>query len=154
MRDFNEADRAKKKTRIQISENPGNLSREMLLRLENAVKASARDNHLPCGTTHRIARDLNVPKITVGEMADRLGIRITNCQIGCFTVDKSKHGGLDDSNTDENIASVLDALNRDNKLDCAHVFEVAAERKLTPMAVAEVANSRRLRITHCQLGCF
>ena len=40
MRSFGEADRKKKKARIQLQENPGQLSNEVLSQLENTVKAS------------------------------------------------------------------------------------------------------------------
>lgn len=154
MRNFNEADKEKKQARIQIKENPGNLSKEMLSHLEDKVKASSRDGQLPCGTASRIAQDANVPKISVGELVDRLDIRITNCQIGCFKVEKNLHENLDKKKPDDNIIAVLDTLNKNNELTCATVFEVAAKLKLTPMAVADVANSHDLRIRHCQLGCF
>lgn len=154
MRDFNDADKEKKQARIQIKENPGNLSKELLLQLEDRVKVLARDGHLPCGTASKISRDANVPKIAVGELTDRLGIRITNCQIGCFKVDKNVHNKLDYTKTDGEVIFMLDTLNKNNELTCANVFEVAAKLKLTPMEVADVANSHDLKIRHCQLGCF
>ncbi len=84
MRSFGEADRKKKKTRIQIQENPGNLSNAVLSQLEDTVKASLNDGYLPCAVAFKIAKEAQVPKIAVGEMTDRLGIRVTYCQIGCF----------------------------------------------------------------------
>jgi hypothetical protein len=154
MRDFNESDKKKKQGRIQITENPTNLSKETIFQLEDEIKNSSRDGHLPCGTAHRIAQDANVPKIAVGALSDKLGVRITNCQIGCFKVDKNLHVNLDKTKRDDNILAMLDTLNKTNKLDCAGVFEIAGELKLVPMAIADVANSHDLRIRHCQLGCF
>ena len=154
MRDLNETDKRKKQTRIQIADNPANLSKENLIQLEGKIKESSRDGHLPCGAAHRIAQDAKVPKIAIGELSDQLGIRITNCQIGCFKVDKNLHDNLDKTNRNDNILAMLEILNKTNKLDCAKVFEIADKLKLTPMAVADVANSHDLRIRHCQLGCF
>ena len=89
MRDFNEADRKKKDTRIRIQGNPSNLSKEALSHLEESVKASLLDGYLPCPAAWKIAKEINVPKIAVGEVTDRLGKRITNCQIGCFKIEKT-----------------------------------------------------------------
>jgi hypothetical protein len=154
MRDFNETDKKKKQSRIQIAENPANLSKEKIFQLEVKIKESSRAGHLTCGSAHRIAKDANVPKIAVGTLSDKLGIRITNCQIGCFKVDKNSHDNLDKIKTDDNILAMLDILNKTNKLDCAKVFEIASKAKFTPMAVADMANSHNWRIRHCQLGCF
>jgi len=91
MRDFNEADRKKKNTRIRIQKNPGNLSKEVLSRLEDMVIASLKDGYLPCPVAWKVAKEANVPKVTIGEITDRLGIRITNCQIGCFKIEKTPY---------------------------------------------------------------
>ncbi|GAI11094.1 unnamed protein product, partial [marine sediment metagenome] len=75
MRDFNETDKKKKKARIQIPENPANLSKEKLLQLEDKVKASLKDGYLSCPIAWKIAKEADVPKIAVGEITDRLSIR-------------------------------------------------------------------------------
>ena len=154
MRNFSEADGKKKQARIQIEENPGNLSRELLLHLEDMVKASIKDGYLSCPTALRIAKEANVPKIAVGKITDRLGIRITDCQIGCFKVEKTMHDNLAHKKMDDTIIAVLETLEKNHELTCAKVFELAMKRKLTPMAIADVANLRNWKIRQCQLGCF
>ena len=76
------------------------------------VKASLRDGNLQCATAFKIAQEANVPKIAVGKMTDRLGIRITNCQIGCFKVDKTIHDNLDHKKIDDKITTMLEALEK------------------------------------------
>jgi hypothetical protein len=154
MRDFSEADKKEKQARIQIKENPAGLAPEVLAQLGEKVKASLRKGYLPCGAAFKIARDAGVPKIAVGEVADRLGIRVSNCQIGFFKVDKTLHDNLDNSKIDDAIVARLEALRDKNELNCAGVFGLAREMKLTPMAIADVANVRKLKIHRCQLGCF
>jgi hypothetical protein len=154
MRDFNEADKQKKQGRIRIEENPCGLSADMLAKLDEKIRASAQDSHLPCGKAFRIADEYNVPKIAVGERVDRMGIRITNCQIGCFKVDKNLHENIDNAKMDEKIIAALNELNQADALNCAGVFELARQFKLTPMAVADAANSSGLKVRRCQLGCF
>jgi hypothetical protein len=154
MRDFNEADKQKKQGRIQIQENPCGLSEDMLARLDKKIKESAQDSHLPCGKAFRIAEEYDVPKIAVGERVDRLGIRITNCQIGCFKVDKNLHENIDAAKMNKEVIVALDKLNNADALNCAGVFELSRQFQLTPMAVADAANSKGLKVRRCQLGCF
>lgn len=52
------------------------------------------------------------------------------------------------------IAPMLEALKENNELTCAKIFELALELKLTPMAIADIANLRNMKIQRCQLGCF
>jgi len=154
MRSFSEADRKKKKTRIQLQENPGKLPNEVLSQLEHMVKASLKDDYLPCAVAFKIAKEAQVPKVAVGEMIDRLSIRITNCQIGCFKVGKTIHDNSAHEALDDGIVSKLNALKENNELTCANVFDLAQQLKSTPMAIANVANLRGLKIHNCQLGCF
>lgn len=39
---------------------------------------------LPCPLARRIAEKLEVKPITVGKIADQLGIKISACELGCF----------------------------------------------------------------------
>ena len=154
MRSFGEADRKKKKTRIHLQENPGELSNGVLLQLEDTVKVSLKDGYLPCAVAFKIAKEAQVPKVAVGEMTDRLGIRVTNCQIGCFKVDKTIHDNSAHEDLDDGIVSKLNALKENNELTCANVFDLAQRLKSTPMAISDVASLRELKIHNCQLGCF
>jgi hypothetical protein len=154
MRNFNEVDKKKKQARIQIKENLGDLSKDVFAQLEDMVKASLRDGNLQCAAAFKIARQAKVPLIAVGEMTDRLGIRITNCQIGCFKVDKIIHNNLENKKIDGKIVTMLETLRKNDELTCANVFELSPQLKLTPMAIADVANLHNLKIHRCQLGCF
>lgn len=154
MRDFNQADKNKKRKRIQIPENPGNLSGEMLARLEATVKASLQNGYLPCAAAFSIAKKLNVPKIAVGALTDTLGVRVSNCQTGCFKVDKAVHDDPAGKRADEKIVAALESLREKDELTCDNVFALARQEKATPMSVADVANIRGWKIHHCQLGCF
>ncbi|MBE0617268.1 MAG: hypothetical protein IH608_05000, partial [Proteobacteria bacterium] len=93
MRDFNDADRKKKKGRIQLPENPDNLSAEALSRLEAAVRAAVRDGCVACPAGWRVAKEQGVSCLAVGVTIDRLGIRVADCQLGCFAVSKTDHLG-------------------------------------------------------------
>jgi len=56
-----------------------------ITRLIESIKAQAGDDkRLACADAFRIARDLDVPVAQVGRTCDELGIKITQCQLGCF----------------------------------------------------------------------
>lgn len=154
MRNFDDADRQKKSGRTQLPENPANLSEEILAQLESSVRASLRDGYVPCPAAWKIAKDAGVPRRAVGAVTDRLGVRVTDCQLGCFKVDKTPFEGSGNVNVDENIARRVETLQENSELTCANVFELARELNVKPMTVADVINVRGYKIRQCQLGCF
>ena len=56
----------------------------MSTELEEKVVSSLVGDNLPCAVAFKIAQELKVSLREVGETADKLGIRIANCQLGCF----------------------------------------------------------------------
>jgi len=84
-----------------------------------------------------------VPKIA-GEMSDRLDIHITNCQTGYLKGNATIHITFAQKKTEDKIITMLEELRKDNEPICANVFELALRLKLTPMAIADVANFRNL----------
>jgi hypothetical protein len=154
MLDFNEADKKKKTERILIQENPGNLSEEMLSKLEEKVKASLKDGYLSCPTAWKIARESDVPKISIGEIADRLGIRITDCQLGCFKIAKTPYDNSPGKNLDNEVITAIKTLKEKDQLTCARVFELARQFKLKPIDIAYEISTMGLKFHSCQLGCF
>jgi len=153
-RDFNEQDKKKKKARIQLPENPANLPQETLGRLEAAVTASLREGYLPCPAAWRIAKEFDIPRIAVGAVMDKQGVRVTDCQIGFFKVDKTPYGGDTPQQPSSELAAGLRELDGAGNLTCAEVFALARRLKATPLSVSEAANILGLKIRSCQLGCF
>jgi len=61
--------------------------REMIERKEQIKSSLARnavDGKISCPCARKIARDLAVSDKEVGEVANKLGIKITDCELGCF----------------------------------------------------------------------
>ena len=154
MRDFNEASKEKKSTRIQIPSNPDNLSEGKLTQLESKVRASLKNGYLSCPIAWKIAKEANVTKIAVGEIADRLGVRITDCQIGFFKKEKTTYDNPEHKKLDSGIITMLKTFKEDDQLTCAKVFELARQFRLKPITIANEACSQDLKIIDCQLGCF
>jgi hypothetical protein len=154
MRDFNDKDRTKKASRIQISENPSNLPPETIARLESEVRTSLKDGYLPCPVAWKIAGDNGVPKIAVGAVMDKLGVRVTDCQLGFFKVESAHYAGNSAQEVSPEIAAGLRELDSSGALTCLSTFELAHRLKSAPMKISEAANILGLKRRACQLGCF
>lgn len=49
-----------------------------------AVKAKARDGKITCPVLRKFAEDQGVPYKVAGAAADAAGLRVHNCDLGCF----------------------------------------------------------------------
>ncbi len=56
----------------------------MSAELEEKIMSSLVDGKLPCAVAFKIAKELKVSPRKVGKTADKLGIMIRSCQLGCF----------------------------------------------------------------------
>jgi len=101
-----------------------------------------------------VATKQGVSRLAVGATIDRLGIRVSDCQLGCFAVSKTDRLGSAPEPADEELARRVEALHAKGELTCANVFALAAERKAKPRSVADAANARGYKLRQCQLGCF
>ncbi len=52
--------------------------------IEEEILKRARDGSIDCHTAIGIAKKCGVHPRLVGEKLDRMGIKIHNCQLGCF----------------------------------------------------------------------
>lgn len=154
MRDFNDTDRKKKQGRISLPDNPDNLSPDALRELEIAVRGAVRDGYVACPAAWKIAADAEITRLAVGTMVDRLGIRITDCQLGCFRVSKTAHNGTVTEPFTDEVSGRVAALGATGELTCANAFALAAELGVKARSVAEAANVQGCKIKQCQLGCF
>ena len=56
----------------------------MNIELEEKLASSLVDGRLPCVIAFKLAKELKVSPREVGKTADKLSIKICNCQLGCF----------------------------------------------------------------------
>lgn len=52
--------------------------------LKKEMIKMAADGKLSCSDARKIAEDLKIPYKEVGDAANDLGLRVKNCQLGCF----------------------------------------------------------------------
>ncbi|MBI4296007.1 MAG: hypothetical protein HY667_02680 [Chloroflexi bacterium] len=122
--------------------------------LEEEVTASLVEGSLPCAVAFKVARKLQVTPRVVGDVADTLGIRIVNCQLGCFIVEKAVHGDVDSLLVSETVMGRVKSSLIDGRLSCPAAFKVSRELKVARQEVGDAANKLRVKIVSCQLSCF
>ncbi len=126
---------------------------DMESRLETAVKASSADNYLPCAVAFQTAKKLGVSRRQVGDTANKLKVRIIDCQLDCFTLEKAVHD-LDSIHISQVLADEVEASLIDGRLPCGVAFKITKKLKVAPKKVADAANKLKIKIADCQLGCF
>ena len=52
--------------------------------LKDEIEASLADGRLSCAAAFKVAKKLKVTNKQVGDAANKLNIRMVNCQLGCF----------------------------------------------------------------------
>ena len=52
--------------------------------LETKIKSALVNGKLRCAVAFGIAKEVKVSPRDVGEVANRLSVKISNCQLGCF----------------------------------------------------------------------
>ena len=53
-------------------------------KLEEAIRAGLVNGKLLCPVAFKISNELDVSVRAIGDMANRLEIKIAGCQLGCF----------------------------------------------------------------------
>ena len=122
--------------------------------LDKEIQASLVKDRLPCAVAFTITEKLDVSPRMVGDKVNELKIRITNCQLGCFAVEKATRPGLDNMEIAAALAEELQADMIDRQLPCSAAFEVARKLKVSRKQVGDAATKLNIRLIDCQLGCF
>jgi len=52
--------------------------------LQEEIEASLVNGKLPCAVAFKVAKKLRVSPKKVGDMANKLNVKISSCQLGCF----------------------------------------------------------------------
>jgi hypothetical protein len=69
---------------MQNKELLGNVTPEQQVELENLLHKASKENRINCSSALAIAKALGIPPGEVGYAANKLKIKISNCQLGCF----------------------------------------------------------------------
>ena len=69
---------------MKNSEKNTALTTAQLDKLEQHLYEISKENRIHCSTALAIAKSLGIPAGEVGKAANRLKIKISKCQLGCF----------------------------------------------------------------------
>lgn len=69
---------------MQGKDQPSALSPEQQEELADKLLKASRENRISCAGAFAIAKSLGIPTAEVGKAANRLKIKISKCQLGCF----------------------------------------------------------------------
>jgi hypothetical protein len=119
-----------------------------------AIQGRTKDGTLSCVDAFRIAEELAVMPLDVGETADALEVRLVRCQLGLFGYGDPKRI----VRPAEQVSSELEQAIRDGlvegRLPCAEAWVIAARFGLPKLEVGNAAEKLEIRISQCQLGAF
>jgi LAO/AO transport system kinase len=69
---------------VPESQSEKSLSSGEQKELERRLSSASKENRIPCSSALAIAKSLNIPAREVGKAANKLKIKISKCQLGCF----------------------------------------------------------------------
>jgi hypothetical protein len=119
------------------------------------IKGSLTEGRLPCASAFQIARRLEVNPQQVGEVADELGVKISQCQLGLFGYGTTRGKALESAQeVDAELGAIIRERAVEGTLPCAMAWDIARELTMKRIDVGRAAESLGIRITQCQLGCF
>ncbi|MEW6141805.1 MAG: hypothetical protein AB1597_01420 [Chloroflexota bacterium] len=126
----------------------------MATTLKDEIKASLVGGYLPCSSALELAGKLKVVPKTIGDAADEMGVRIRDCQLGCFAVKKATHDDLDKASISDVMAEAVKGSLVNGSLPCAKAFKLRTELGVSLKEIGDTATMLKIKIVRCQLGCF
>jgi hypothetical protein len=126
--------------------------------LRQAIVAHLEEGQLSCQQAHALARGFGMEPLEVGLAADEAGVRIFRCQLGLFGYGSKADGTHKIARPMEQIPPQIEAALRgeagEEGLACAAMWRIADRLGISRLEASNAAEGLRLRVSHCQLGCF
>ncbi|HHN93637.1 MAG TPA: hypothetical protein ENK17_02620 [Anaerolineae bacterium] len=119
-----------------------------------AIRERVGEGTLKCAVAFRIAEELGVEPLAVGQTANELQVKLSHCQLGLFGYGEPKSiVEPADPVAPELEQAIRDRL-VDGRLPCAAAWEIAARLGIPKLQVSNGAEGLGVRIRTCQLGAF
>ena len=123
-------------------------------KIVTAIREQTREGILRCAAAFRIAEELGVTPLEVGETADALEVRLSRCQLGLFGYGEQKSI----VKPAEEVSPELEQAMRESlimeRLPCADAWAIATRFGMPKLHVANATERLKIRIAQCQLGAF
>ena len=122
--------------------------------LAAALRERTVEGSLRCTEAFRIAEELNLNPMAVGNRATALNVRLVHCQLGLFGYGEEKSIVAP---ADE-VSPEMDQAIREGlilgRLPCAVAWAISARFESPRLQVSCAAEKLGVRIGQCQLGAF
>lgn len=125
---------------------------ERLIKEKSQKKASG--DELTCAKAFEIVELLNVPPSLVGELADKLKIRLTRCSLGLFGFQPEKRRVEPDPDVSPELKDAIESSLEDGRLPCVSAWRIASDLDIPKPDVANACEALEIKISDCQLGAF
>jgi len=122
--------------------------------IDKEILNRVTDNKLSCVAAFEIAEKLNVRAKDIGEAADRLKVRLADCQLGLFGHNPDKKIVKAKETVSAELESAINNSLEDGKLSCIKAWEIASKLKLQRFSVSCACEALKIKIKECQLGAF
>ena len=128
------------------------------MNVEEEIKHVLQDAKLPCAVAFQLAEEQGVTPGEIGDLADRLNIRVSHCQLGLFGYGpkaEGKHKIVKPAPTvSDDVAAAIQGRAAGGQVSCADVWAAAEALHLSKLQAAAVVEALGLRVMTCQLHCF
>ncbi|MDY6876613.1 MAG: hypothetical protein SWK90_10505 [Chloroflexota bacterium] len=123
-------------------------------RITAAIQERAREGALRCADAFRIAEELGVTPLAVGQTADALNVQLTYCQLGLFGYGERKSAVEPAEKVSPGVEQAIREGLLDGRLPCAVAWAIAARLGIPKLHVANSAEKLGVHIGMCQIGAF
>ena len=126
--------------------------------VEETIRNSLKDGKLPCAAAFRIAQELAIPPGEIGDLATRMDIRVSLCQLGLFGYGPKAQGLQKIVRPAELVSPALETALRERttneSITCTDTWAIAKRLRIPKMEAAAAIEAMGLRLIQCQLHCF
>ena len=122
--------------------------------LEKEIMNRVTDNELSCVAAFEIAGKLHIRESDIGAAADRLDLKLVNCQLGLFGYKPDKKIVKAQETVSAELKAAISNSLEDGRLSCVKAWAIAAKLKIQKLSVSCACETLKIKINDCQLGAF
>ncbi len=132
--------------------------------LYQALANFEKNGKIDCASAHTIAAQLNLSPIEIGKNLDRIGLKVTRCQLGLFGYGQQKKKFNPDFEVSSKINDRIkqaqsnqdqtNSIQIDDCISCLTCWDMAKDLILSRLDMGSACEKNKIRIKPCQLGIF
>jgi len=122
--------------------------------LDKEILNRVTDNKLSCVAAFVIAEKLNIRAKDIGAAADRLKLRLIDCQMGLFGHKPDKKIVKAEETVSAELKTAIVNSLEDGRLSCIKAWEIASKLNIQRFSVSCACETLGIKIKECQLGAF